>query len=81
MRERRLGIKILPTNLKPDFGDQADAFANELADTFAPAGQVGDRRPVMPPSPAGDRDDEGLAIRLDPGLVNLCPVGHGALGG
>jgi hypothetical protein len=42
MRERRLGIKIPPTNLKPDFGDQADAFANQLADIFAPAGQVGD---------------------------------------
>ena len=34
MRERSLGIKIPPTNLKPDFGDQARAFANELADTL-----------------------------------------------
>jgi flavodoxin len=33
MRERSLGIKIPPTNLKPDFGDQAKAFANELADS------------------------------------------------
>jgi hypothetical protein len=32
MRERSFGIKIPPTNLKPDFGDQARAFANELAD-------------------------------------------------
>jgi menaquinone-dependent protoporphyrinogen IX oxidase len=32
MRERSLGIKIPPTNLKPDFGEQARAFANELAD-------------------------------------------------
>jgi menaquinone-dependent protoporphyrinogen IX oxidase len=32
MRERSLGIKIPPTNLKPDFGDQARAFANKLAD-------------------------------------------------
>jgi len=32
MRERSLGIKIPPTNLKPDFGEQANAFANELAD-------------------------------------------------
>jgi hypothetical protein len=32
MRERSLGIKIPPTNLKPDFGEQATAFANELAD-------------------------------------------------
>jgi hypothetical protein len=38
MRERSLGIKIPPTNLKPDFGDQATAFANELADSVrAPA--------------------------------------------
>jgi flavodoxin len=33
MRERSLGIKIPPTNLKPDFGDQATAFANKLADS------------------------------------------------
>jgi hypothetical protein len=32
MRERSLGIKIPPTNLKPDFGEQAKAFANQLAD-------------------------------------------------
>ena len=35
MRERSLGIKIPPTNLKPDFGDQATAFANTLADSVA----------------------------------------------
>jgi flavodoxin len=34
MRERSLGIKIPPTNLKPDFGDQARAFANKLADSL-----------------------------------------------
>jgi hypothetical protein len=34
MRERTLGIKIPPTNLKPDFGDQAQAFANQLADSL-----------------------------------------------
>jgi flavodoxin len=38
MRERSLGIKIPPTNLKPDFRDQADAFANQLADTLVPSG-------------------------------------------
>jgi hypothetical protein len=38
MRERSLGIKIPPTNLKPDFGDQAQEFANKLADTLAPSG-------------------------------------------
>ena len=37
MRERSLGIKIPPTNLKPDFGDQARAFANKLADGLGPA--------------------------------------------
>ena len=31
-RERSLGIKIPPTNLKPDFLEQANAFANGLAD-------------------------------------------------
>jgi len=40
MRERALGIKIPPTNLKPDFGDQAQAFANKLADSLMPAGKV-----------------------------------------
>jgi hypothetical protein len=34
MRERYLGVKIPPTNLKPDFGDQARAFANKLADSL-----------------------------------------------
>jgi flavodoxin len=31
MRERYLGVKIPPTNLKPDFPGQAQAFANKLA--------------------------------------------------
>ncbi len=31
-RERYLGIKIPPTNLKPDYVEQARAFGNELAD-------------------------------------------------
>jgi len=42
MRERSLGIKIPPTNLKPDFRDQAAEFANKLADSLgrsAPAGE------------------------------------------
>lgn len=34
MRERSLGIRIPPTNLKPDFGAQAQAFANKLADSL-----------------------------------------------
>ena len=44
MRERSLGIKIPPTNLKPDFGDQARAFANKLADSLdAPQTATGGR--------------------------------------
>jgi hypothetical protein len=42
MRERALGIKIPPTNLKPDFGDQAQAFANKLADSLGPFAQRGE---------------------------------------
>ncbi len=34
MRERCLGVKIPPTNLKPDFTGQARAFANKLADSL-----------------------------------------------
>jgi hypothetical protein len=34
MRERYLGVKIPPTNLKPDFLEQAQAFANKLADSL-----------------------------------------------
>ena len=44
MRERCLGIKIPPTNLKPDFGAEAQAFANQLADTLTPVGASGDHR-------------------------------------
>jgi hypothetical protein len=40
-RERYLGVKIPPTNLKSDYGDQARAFANGLADRV-----VGDRQSV-----------------------------------
>jgi hypothetical protein len=47
MRPRSLGIKIPPTNLKPDFGAQAEAFANRLADTLVATGPVG-----TAPSPA-----------------------------
>src|SRR3954466_4000311 len=35
MRERSFGIRIPPTNLKPDFTDGARAFANRLADSLA----------------------------------------------
>jgi hypothetical protein len=41
MRERSLGIRIPPTNLKPDFGDQAEEFANKLADSLEPSAQIG----------------------------------------
>jgi hypothetical protein len=32
-----LGVRIPPSNLKPNFAEQAAAFANELADTLEPA--------------------------------------------
>ncbi len=34
MRERYLGVKIPPSNLKPDFTRQAQGFANKLADSL-----------------------------------------------
>jgi len=36
MRQRSLGIKIPPTNLRPGFETQATSFANELADRLSP---------------------------------------------
>ena len=33
-RERYLGVKIPPSNLKPDYLEQAQTFANELADSL-----------------------------------------------
>jgi hypothetical protein len=42
MRERSLGIKIPPTNLKPDFNDPAHAFANELTDRLGQSQQLGE---------------------------------------
>jgi len=47
MRERYLGIKIPPTNLKPDFADQAQAFAKQLAGTLTPSSHPG-ARPSAP---------------------------------
>ncbi len=41
MRDRSFGIKIPPTNLKPDFGDQAAAFANQLADSVGASTKAG----------------------------------------
>jgi hypothetical protein len=38
-RERYLGIRIPPTNLKPDYQVEARAFAHELADGLAGAGK------------------------------------------
>jgi hypothetical protein len=38
-RERCLGVRIPPTNLKPDFEVEARAFAHELADGLAGAGK------------------------------------------
>jgi menaquinone-dependent protoporphyrinogen IX oxidase len=39
-RDRYLGVKIPPTNLKPDYADQARAFATGLADRLIPAGDA-----------------------------------------
>jgi hypothetical protein len=40
-RERYLGVKIPPTNLKPDYLGQAQAFATGLADRLVHNGQTG----------------------------------------
>jgi hypothetical protein len=52
-RERYLGIKIPPSNLKPDYREQVRTFANELADLLvggpAPAEDI-DTRTVLPTS-------------------------------
>jgi hypothetical protein len=40
-RERYLGMKIPPSMLKPDFTEQAQAFANDLADELSGAGVGG----------------------------------------
>jgi hypothetical protein len=45
-RERYLGVKIPPTNLKPDYLQQAQAFATGLADRLVQNGQT-------PSTPAG----------------------------
>jgi menaquinone-dependent protoporphyrinogen IX oxidase len=39
-RERYLGVKIPPSLLKPDFAEQAQAFANELADSLGVGGHA-----------------------------------------
>ena len=39
-RERYLGVKIPPTNLKPDYLEQAQAFASGLADGLGHDGQT-----------------------------------------
>src|SRR5882757_11107217 len=57
MRERSLGITIPPTNLKPDFGDQADAFANKLADSLGASAP----RAEAPVSPGGETCSSGAA--------------------
>ena len=53
MRERSFGIKIPPTNLKPDFGEQAAAFANKLADHLDQGRHDEDTRSDRPVSVTG----------------------------
>ncbi len=38
-RERYLGVKIPPSMLEPDYRDQAQAFANALADGLSDRGE------------------------------------------
>jgi hypothetical protein len=40
-RERYLGVKIPPTNLKPDYLERSRAFASELADRLGHTAQTG----------------------------------------
>jgi hypothetical protein len=47
MRERSLGIKIPPTNLKPDFRDQAAEFANKLADSLGASAPLVEALPSL----------------------------------
>jgi hypothetical protein len=58
MRERYLGVKIPPTNLKPDFTGQAQAFANKLADGLGSGRTAPDEV-----APASGPDDQ---VRLPP---------------
>ncbi len=44
-RERYLGVKIPPTNLKPDYLEQSQAFATALADRLVRNGQTGSGLP------------------------------------
>jgi menaquinone-dependent protoporphyrinogen IX oxidase len=43
-RERYLGVKIPPSGLKEDYAEQAQAFANELADGLPVGGELSERR-------------------------------------
>jgi menaquinone-dependent protoporphyrinogen IX oxidase len=57
-RERYLGVKIPPSNLKPDFGEQARAFANELADGLVQPSS----EPVSAPDDAQAKDTVGRSV-------------------
>jgi len=58
MRERYLGVKIPPTNLKPDFLGQSQVFANRLADGLGSGHTAPDEV-----APASGPDDQ---VRLPP---------------
>jgi menaquinone-dependent protoporphyrinogen IX oxidase len=51
-RERYLGVKIPPSNLKSDYREQAQAFANELADRLHSTDEAA-ARPARANSPVG----------------------------
>ncbi len=48
-RDRYLGVKIPPTNLKPDYLEQARAFASGLADGLVGSGRSGSPLPTGAP--------------------------------
>jgi menaquinone-dependent protoporphyrinogen IX oxidase len=49
-RERYLGVKIPPTNLKPDYREQAQAFATGLADRIVSDARSGPERSTGAPN-------------------------------
>ena len=52
-RKRYLGVKIPPTNLKPDYLEQARAFATGLADRLV--GDVAERVSALDEAPKSNR--------------------------
>ena len=67
-RERYLGVKIPPTNLKPDYLEQAQAFATGLADhVIGRPVETGQRGSSRGAERATDGHDEGEQHMSDAG--------------